>query len=117
MKKYRHSPFDEELCEAMIVHNKDKPSSEKFTLVDARIISLIHSYSYSNTPFYASNEYLAKKCFTTAATVQKSINRLYNHELINKEVSCTNGKKQRILSYNEQSSNEFKEKYKVPNSE
>ena len=112
MNKYRHSPFDEEIVDAMITHNKDKPSSEKFTLVDARIISLIHSYGYNHTPFYASNEYLAQKCFTTPSTVQKSINRLYNHDLIEKKVSCTNGKKQRLLSYNEQGADKFKAQYK-----
>ena len=108
MNPYKHSPFDEEIFEAMVTHNIDKPSSEKFTLIDARIISLIHSYSYAGMTFFASNQYLAEKCFTTPATVQKSINRLLNHDLIDKKVSCVEGKKQRILIYNEQGAAKFK---------
>lgn len=108
MLSYKHSPFDEDLCYAMELYNEDKPSSEKFTLIDARIASLVHSYSYSDKTFFASNDYLAKKCFTTPATVQKSINRLCSHNIIEKKVSCTNGKKQRFLSYNEPGAEEFK---------
>ena len=108
MNQYKHTPFDEEILDAMITYNVDKPSSEKFTLIDARIISLIHSYFFTNTTFFASNQYLAEKCFTTPATVQKSINRLLNHDLISKNVSCINGKKQRVLTYNEPAANKFK---------
>ena len=108
MNQYKHSPFDEEIFEAMVKHNINKPSAEKFTLVDARIISLIHSYSYSGKTFFASNQYLAEKCFTTPATIQKSINRLFNHDLIDKTISCVEGKKQRILTYNEQGAALFK---------
>lgn len=108
MNQYKHSPFDEEIFEAMVTYNINKPSSEKFTLVDARIISLIHSYSYSGQTFFASNQYLAEKCFTTQATVQKSINKLLNHDLIDKTVSCVDGKKQRILVYNEEGAAKFK---------
>lgn len=109
MNPYKHSPFDEEILEAMIHYNINKPASEKFTLIDARIISLIHSYSYTGTTFFASNQYLAEKCFTTSATIQKSINRLLNHNLINKQVLYVEGKKQRILTYNETAANKFKE--------
>jgi hypothetical protein len=108
MLSYKHSPFDEDLCAAMEIYNQDKPSSEKFTLVDARIASLVHSYTYSDKVFFASNDYLAKKCFTTAATVQKSINRLCLHDILYKKVSCTDGKKQRFLYYNESGAEEFK---------
>lgn len=112
-KKYRHSPFDEELFDAMGTYNIDKPSSEKFTLIDARIISLVHSYDYSNKVFFASNQYLAEKCYSTPATVQKSINKLYSYDLIKKNVSCVNGRKQRVLIYNEDGAQKFK---KDPNS-
>lgn len=108
MNQYKHSPFDEEIFEAMVKHNVNKSSSEKFTLIDARIISLVHSYSYSGKTFFASNQYLAEKCFTTPATIQKSINRLLNHDLITKQVSCAEGKKQRVLTYNEQGAAQFK---------
>lgn len=108
-KPYRHSPFDEELFDAMGAYNINKPSSERFTLIDARIISLVHSYDYSNKTFFASNQYLAEKCYSTPATIQKSINKLYSHGLINKNVSCINGRKQRILVYNEDGAKKFKE--------
>ena len=105
---YRHSPFDEELYDAMTTFNKSKPSKEHFSLVDARIISLIHSYDYSDTLFFASNEYLAEKTRSTAATVQKSINKLYLYNLIDKKVYCVGGRKQRILTYNEDAAQKFK---------
>lgn len=108
MNQYKHSPFDEEIFEAMVKYNVNKPSAEKFTLIDARIISLIHSYDYANKTFFASNQYLAEKCMTTQATVQKSINKLCAHDLITKNVSCANGKKQRTLRYNEPGANKFK---------
>lgn len=108
MNQYRHSPFDEEILDAMISYNKNQPSSEKFTLVDARIISLIHSYSYTGTTCFASNQYLAEKCLTTTVTVQKSINRLINHNLIDKKISIHEGKRQRVLTYNETAADQFK---------
>jgi DNA-binding MarR family transcriptional regulator len=108
-QQYRHTPFDEELFEAMENYNIGKQSSEKFTLIDARIISLIHSYDYSDMFFFASNQYLASKCFSTPATVQKSINKLCAHDLITKDVSCKNGRKQRVLTYNESGAEKFKE--------
>ena len=113
MTKYKHSPFDEEIFDAMAAFNIDKPSAEKFTLVDSRIISLVHSYNYYNQTFFASNEYLANKCLTTPATIQKSINRLISHGLIEKRVSHVNGKKQRTLIYNEEGSKIFKDKLGV----
>lgn len=108
MNEYKHSPFDEELFEAMMYYNLNNPESEKFNLIDSRIISLVHSYNYSGKTFFGSNQYLANKCLTTPPTIQKSINRLLLHELINKQVSCINGRKQRILTYNEQGAQEFK---------
>jgi DNA-binding MarR family transcriptional regulator len=107
-QSYKHSPFDEELFEAMESYNAQNPSPDRFTLVDARIISLVHSYDYGDKTFFASNQYLANKCLTTAATVQKSINKLCTHNLITKNVSCLNGRKQRVLTYNEEGAKQFK---------
>lgn len=90
----RYSYLNEDLIDAMAAHKN------KFTLIDARIISLIYSYSYSGQSFFASNKYLAEKCFTTPATIQKSINKLIANNLISKQVKCVNGHKQRLLSYN-----------------
>ena len=107
-KQYKHSPFDEELLNAMIAYNKYITSSEKFNLIDARIISLVHSYYYAGKPFFASNQYLAEKCLSTPATIQKSINKLCAHNLITKNVSCVNGRKQRVLIYNENGAQKLK---------
>ena len=108
MDPYKHSPFDEEMVDAMLTFNTNKPSSEKFNLIDTRIISLVHSYTYSGKPFFASNKHLAERCFATVATIQKSINKLYAYGLIDKKVFCTDGRKQRILTYNESGAQRFK---------
>lgn len=105
---YRHSPFDEEMYDAMTVFNQNNPSIKQFNLTDARIISLIHSYYYSDMEFFASNKWLAEKSRCTPASVQKSINKLLLYGLINKKVSCVDGKKQRVLTYNEEAAEEFK---------
>ena len=83
----KHEP----IFDAMIVYNKNKPAN-KFTLIDARIINLIQA----NQNLSTSNNHLADKCFATAATIQKSINKLHNHNLITKQVLFIDGKKQRI---------------------
>ena len=108
MNQYRHSPFDEELVDAMMTYNLNNPAADKFTLIDARILSLVHSYNYSDMFFFASNQYLADRCFSTPATIQKSINKLCALNLITKKVFCSNGRKQRILSYNEDGVQQFK---------
>jgi len=108
MQQYKHTPFDEETLEAMIQYNTNNPSKNHFSLIDARIISLIHSYSYSEMLFFASNKYLAERCLTSSPTVQKSINKLLDHNFITKKVACINGRKQRILSYNEHAVDQFK---------
>lgn len=109
-KPYRHSPFDEEMYDAMTIFNKDKPSSKQFNLIDARLISLIHSYYYSDMTFFASNKWIAEKSRCTPASAQKSINKLLSYGLIAKKVSCAEGKKQRVLTYNEEEAEKFKEK-------
>ena len=96
------SYFDEDLIDAMAAYHN------KFTLIDARIINLVRSYSRTNQTCYASNAYLAKKCFTTPATIQKSINKLLAYNLITKKVACTNGRKQRELAFNEKAADQFK---------
>lgn len=107
-KPYRHSPFDEEMYDAMTAFNKDKPSSKQFNLIDARLISLIHSYYYSDMVFFASNKWIAEKSRCTPASAQKSINKLLEYDLITKQVSCVEGKKQRVLTYNEPAAEKFK---------
>lgn len=109
MSKYSY--FNEDLLDAMASYKNE------FTLVDARIISLIYSYSYSGQPFFASNKYLAEKCFTTPATVQKSINKLIAHNLIDKKVTCINKRKQRLLTYNSEAAEQFMAAPQAPSQE
>ena len=109
MNPYKHSRFDEEILEAMIYYNANNlESSNKFTLIDARILSLIHSYAYDNKTFFASNKYLADKCLTSQPTIQKCINRLIAQGLISKKVAHVNKHKQRVLIYNESAVEAFK---------
>lgn len=97
------SYFDEDLVNAMAAHK------DKFTLIDARIANLVRSYSRTGQTFFASNKYLAEKCFTTPATIQKSINKLLAYNLITKKVACPNKLKQRMLTFNEEAANKFKQ--------
>lgn len=107
-KPYRHSPFDEDMYDAMTAFNENKPPSKQFSLIDARLISLVHSYYYSDKTFFASNKWIAEKSRCTPASAQKSINKLLLYGLIDKKVSCVEGKKQRILTYNEPTAEQFK---------
>ena len=107
-EKYKHSPFDEEMYDAMYGYNIKNPTLEKFNLIDIRIMSLIHSYDFSDQTFFASNQYMADKCFATAPTIQKSVNKLLAHKLITKNVHCINGIKKRTLSYNDEEVKKFK---------
>ncbi len=111
MKEYRHSRFDEEILDAMAAYNTTKSAKEQFALIDARVISMIHSYAYSNKQFFASNVYLAGKCLATQSTIQKSINRLIAHKFITKEIRCVDGHKKRIITYNDAVVEAFKTKY------
>ncbi len=112
MKEYKHSRFDEEILDAMAVYNTNKPTKEQFALIDARVISLVHSYAYADKQFFASNAYLAEKCLATQSTIQKSINRLVAHGFITKDVHCIDGYKKRIIIYNDDMVEAFKAKYK-----
>lgn len=112
--KYKHSPFDEDMVDLMKAYNDTNQTSEKFNLIDARIMSLIRSYDFSDQTFFASNQYLAEQCFTTAATIQKSINKLYSHDLIKKNVCCVNGIKKRILIYNADGVKKFADMVAAP---
>ena len=106
--KYKHSPFDESIFDAMTTYNSLHPADQKFNLIDARILSLVHSYDYSNQQFFGSNKYLAIKCMTTEATVQKSINKLCSFNLLKKSVHYFSGRKQRVLSYEQDAAEAFK---------
>jgi len=110
MRQYRHSRFDEEIKDAMMYYNANHPElsqAEKFNLIDAYILSLVHSYAYNNKYFFASNRYLADKCLVSQPTIQKSINKLIEHKLVTKSRTCIKGQPQRILLYDEAAIEEF----------
>lgn len=110
MRQYRHSRLDEEIKDAMMYYNANHPElsqADKFNMVDAYILSLIHSYAYNNKYFFASNKYLADKCLVSQPTIQKSINKLIKHKLVTKSRTCIKGQPQRILLYDEAAIEEF----------
>ena len=96
--------FNEDILDAMHAYNIAHAESEKFTLVDARILNLVYS---SQKPFYESNEYLAAKCMVSQMTVQKSINKLVAHGFILKSVYYIDNTKRRVLTYKEDVVNQF----------
>lgn len=106
--KYNYTQFNETLLDIMQAYNSKNSNSEAFTLVDARIISLIYFYNANNKQFLESNEYLAAKCMTTKTTIQKSINKLLSHSLITKRVHYINGRKCRVLTYQSEAVEQFK---------
>lgn len=110
-KFYKFIRYDEEIADAMAVFNelhKKDAARNKFTVVDAFILSLVHSYHYTNSRCFASNKYIASKVLTTEPTVQKSINKLSDMNFIDRKAAYNNGTKHRVLIYNEEAVEKFK---------
>lgn len=115
--KYKHTPFDDEASAAMINYNSTVTNaSEQFTLLDAYILSIIHSYYYNNKSFFGSNEYLATKCFASCRSIQRSINKLCSYGFIKKQTEIKDNRKTRTLIYNPEAVEIFKSKYQTANS-
>lgn len=108
---YKNSRFDDSIVDAMIISNtldKQNGEKEKFNLIDAHIISVVHSYDFSNNTCFASNKYFANCLFTTEPTIQKSINKLCDLNFISKKISYKDGLRHRVLIYNEDVVEKFK---------
>lgn len=113
MIQYKNSRFDDSIVDAMLVSNalsKQNGSKEKFTITDAIIMSIVHSYYFTGTKCFASNSYFAGRALTTEPTVQKSINKLCDIGFISKKSSYKDGMRHRVLIYNENVVEEFKTK-------
>ena len=77
MIPYKNSRFDDSIVEAMVISNtldKQSGKKEKFNLIDAHIISVVHSYNFSNNICFASNKYFANCLFTDKPTTSLVIN-------------------------------------------
>lgn len=108
---YKNSRFDDSIVDAMLVSNiinKKNGSKEKFTFADATIMSIVHSYFYSDTRCFASNNYFAGRALTTEPTIQKSINKLCGLGFISRKSSYKDGIRHRVLVYNEDVVEKFK---------
>jgi len=55
------------------LYDKQSGEKEKFNLIDAHIISVVHEHWCSGGRCVMSNNYFAVRTFTTEATIQKSI--------------------------------------------
>ena len=109
--EYTNSRFDDSIVDAMLVSNalnKQNGSKEKFTATDAIIMSIVHSYYYSDTKCFASNKFFAGRALTTEPTIQKAINKLCDLGFISKKSSYKDGIRHRVLIYNEDVVEEFK---------
>lgn len=108
MIQYKNSRFDDSIVDAMLVSNTQSGSKEKFTATDAIIMSIIHEHFCSTGKCIVSNKYLSGRTLTTQATVQKSINKLCELDFISKKVQCINGKRCRVIIYNQDIVETFK---------
>lgn len=108
MIQHKSSRFDDSIVDAMLVSNAQNNSKEKFTATDAIIMSIVHEHFCSTGKCLVSNKYLSGRTLTTQATVQKSINKLCKLGFISKKVQCINGKRCRVIIYNQDVVEEFK---------
>ena len=82
----------------MSKYNKIMPG-QRFNTLDGNILSLIRSFSNTNTKFFMSNKELAEIMIADPSTIQRSIDRLLAAGLLSKEVTYINAKPQRIVTY------------------
>lgn len=108
MIQYKNSKFDDSIVDAMLVSNAQNGSAEKFTAIDAIIMSIVHEHWLSKGQCIVSNKYLSGRALTTQATIQKSINKLCQLNFIFKKVQCIDGKRCRIMIYNQDTVEAFK---------
>ncbi len=105
---YKHSRFDDSVVDAMLTSNALNNLKEKFTLIDARIMSIVHEHWCSGGRCVMSNNYFAVHTFTTEATIQKSINKLCGLNFISKRIQYIKGKRRRVIIYNQDTVEIFK---------
>lgn len=108
MIPYKNSRFDDSIVEAMLTSNALNNLKEKFTLIDAHIMSIVHEHWCSGGRCIMLNNYFAVRTFTTKATIQKSINKLCKLNFISKKIQYINGERHRVIIYNQDIVEEFK---------
>ena len=97
MKNYNFN-VRTDINRAMSVYNKTQ-SKVRFTTLDATLLNLIRSFSETKTEFYMSNKELGQILIADPSTVQRSIDKLVDSELIEKQVVYVNNRPKRVLSY------------------
>lgn len=96
-KSYNYS-IQTDITKALSKYNRIMPGP-RFNTLDGNILNLIRSFSETDTPFFMSNKELADVMIANPSTIQRSIDRLVNAKLISKEITYSNSKQHRVLTY------------------
>ena len=96
-KSYNYN-IQTEITKALTKHNRIMPGT-RFNTLDGNILNLVRSFSESETPFYMSNKELSEVMVADPSTLQRSIDRLVNAGLLSKEITSSNSKQHRMLTY------------------
>ena len=99
-KSYNYN-IQTEITKALTKHNRIMPGP-RFNTLDGNILNLVRSFSESETPFYMSNKELSEVMIADPSTIQRSIDRLINAGLLSKEITYSNSKQHRTLTYQPQ---------------
>ena len=97
MKSYNFN-VRTDITRSMNAYNKTQ-SEVRFNTLDAVLLNLIRSFSESNTEFYMSNKELAQTLIADPSTIQRSVDRLVQTELITKKIAYVNNRPKRVLVY------------------
>ena len=96
-KSYNYN-IQTDITKALTKYNRIMPGP-RFNTLDGNILNLVRSFSESNTPFYMSNKELSEVMTADPSTIQRSIDRLVNAGLLSKEITYSNSKQHRMLTY------------------
>lgn len=97
MKSYNFN-VQTNITKAMSLYNKTQ-SKVRFTTLDAMILNLVRSFSESKTEFFMSNKELGQIMIADPSTVQRSVDRLVDKELITKKIVYVDNRPKRVLNY------------------
>ena len=96
-KSYNYN-IQTEITKALTKYNRIMPGP-RFNTLDGNILNLVRSFSETSTPFYMSNKELSEVMTADPSTIQRSIDRLVNAGLLSKEITYSNSKQHRMLTY------------------
>ena len=96
-KSYNYN-IQTDITKALTKYNRIMPGP-RFNTLDGNILNLVRSFSETNTPFYMSNKELSEVMTADPSTIQRSIDRLVNAGLLSKEITYSNSKQHRMLTY------------------